>query len=153
MALGGCSFEAYNDPEVSDGLGETTPSGSKILYADKSFLLERMAGLLELTVKSATNLPVADVSRQQHASAGFPCLPETPPPHASACKTGTPFPSPPCACADVAGQERPLLHRAAGRQLRHDACHQQQPQPGVGGDLLPLCQVSGGGLHRAVDSI
>lgn len=61
VALGGCSFEAYNDPENSDGLGERTPSGSRIIYADKEFLLEKMSGLLHVTVKSGSNLPAADL--------------------------------------------------------------------------------------------
>lgn len=35
VALSGCSFEAYNDPEEQDGLMEVTPSGSRIVYTDK----------------------------------------------------------------------------------------------------------------------
>ena len=35
VVLGGCSFEAYNEPEANGGLCEATPSGSRILYVDK----------------------------------------------------------------------------------------------------------------------
>ena len=35
VVLGGCSFEAYNEPESSNGLPEVTPSGSRIVYTDK----------------------------------------------------------------------------------------------------------------------
>ncbi len=35
VALGGCSFEAYNEPESSNGLPEVTPTASRIVYTDK----------------------------------------------------------------------------------------------------------------------
>lgn len=63
LALAGCAFEAYNDIESADGSASmkmTSLGGTEITFVDKDFLRHKFAGLLEVTVKSASNLMRAD---------------------------------------------------------------------------------------------
>ncbi|KAL4420729.1 hypothetical protein ABPG75_010385 [Micractinium tetrahymenae] len=63
LALAGCAFEAYNDIESGEGspsMRMTSLGGTEIAFVDKDFLRQKFAGLLEVTVKSASNLMRAD---------------------------------------------------------------------------------------------
>jgi len=48
VALGCCSFEAYNAPYKSYGLKEVSVCGTEMVYMDRDFLSSRMSGVLEV---------------------------------------------------------------------------------------------------------
>jgi hypothetical protein len=69
LNLAGCAFEAYNglEQEKDEGTDEvqttiraTAVSGTEITFVDSSFLLQKMAGMLEIQVVGASGLKVSD---------------------------------------------------------------------------------------------
>lgn len=69
LNLAGCAFEAYNGleqekneetDEVQTTIRATTVSGTEITFVDSSFLVQKMAGLLEIQVLGASGLSVSD---------------------------------------------------------------------------------------------
>ena len=48
VALGCCSFEAYNSPYKSYGLKEVSPCGTEMVFMDRDFLSSRISGVLEV---------------------------------------------------------------------------------------------------------
>ena len=48
IALGCCSFEAYNAPYCSYGVKEVSPCTSQIIFTDHDFLAKRIQGVLEV---------------------------------------------------------------------------------------------------------
>ena len=65
LNLAGCAFEAYNGlekekDEVQTTIRATTLSGTEITFVDSSFLVQKMAGLLEIQVVGASGLKVSD---------------------------------------------------------------------------------------------
>lgn len=60
VVLAGCAFEAYLEPQGGEGFQQRTVGGPAITYTDKSFLTDIYSGVLEVTVKRASNLRPAD---------------------------------------------------------------------------------------------
>ena len=48
VALGCCSFEAYNCPYKSYGLKEVSPCGTETIFMDRDFLSNQICGILEV---------------------------------------------------------------------------------------------------------
>ena len=53
VALGCCSFEAYNAPYKSYGLKEVSPCETETVFMDRDFLSSRISGVLEVSNSSA----------------------------------------------------------------------------------------------------
>ncbi|KAI7836015.1 hypothetical protein COHA_010099 [Chlorella ohadii] len=63
LALAGCAFEAYNAVEPEEGspfLKMTSGGGTEVTFVSEEFLQRKFAGLVEVTVQSASSLPAAD---------------------------------------------------------------------------------------------
>ena len=52
IALGCCSFEAYNAPYKSYGLKEVSPCGTEAIFMDREFLSGLISGILEVGCSS-----------------------------------------------------------------------------------------------------
>lgn len=52
VALGCCSFEAYNAPYKSYGLKEVSICGTETVFMDRDFLSSRIHGVLEVSKSS-----------------------------------------------------------------------------------------------------
>lgn len=52
VALGCCSFEAYNAPYKNYGLKEVSPCKTEIIFMDREFLASRFQGILEASSAS-----------------------------------------------------------------------------------------------------
>lgn len=61
IALAGCSFEAYTDPDAVTGFAEISWNGTKTIYTDKDFVEETFQGLLQIHLRGAQKLPGRDV--------------------------------------------------------------------------------------------
>lgn len=48
VALGCCSFEAYNAPYKQFGVKEVSPCNTEAIFMDKDFLAWRITGVLEV---------------------------------------------------------------------------------------------------------
>jgi len=53
VALGCCSFEAYNAPYKSYGLKEVSICGTETIFMDRDFLSSRIQGVLEVSKSSS----------------------------------------------------------------------------------------------------
>lgn len=59
VAMGVCSFEAYNEPGPMIGVAEGSDTGTYKLYLDEDYLRERVVGILQVHVRWAVGVPVA----------------------------------------------------------------------------------------------
>jgi hypothetical protein len=59
IALAGASFEAYNELST-EGIPQRYENGAEVHFIDGDFLREKMAGLLRVTIRAATNLTETD---------------------------------------------------------------------------------------------
>jgi hypothetical protein len=58
------SLQAYNgltEQDVDQHLKQVSASGTETTYVDREFLRTKLAGIMEVTIKSATKLPSSDV--------------------------------------------------------------------------------------------
>lgn len=53
VALGHCSFEAYNAPPAIHGIKEVDPHGTETIYMDREFMEEVVTGVLAVHIDNA----------------------------------------------------------------------------------------------------
>ena len=61
IALAGCSFDAYTDPESRPAFAERSANGTTTLYIDRDFVHKNFQAILQIRVIGASRLPARDV--------------------------------------------------------------------------------------------
>jgi hypothetical protein len=81
VALGHCSFEAYNAPSNIHGLKEVDLHGTETVYMDREFMEEVITGVLALHVHSAALMHLPDVDGRGKPSVSMRLGPSAGQPH------------------------------------------------------------------------
>jgi len=68
VAMGVCSFEAYNEPGPMVGVAEGSETGTYKVFLDKDYLEERVKGILQVHLRWGTELPTRSIEETEDDS-------------------------------------------------------------------------------------